>query len=100
MDQVIEPVVKQDLRIERHDHVNANEHLEHPLVQVEIDWTGCLIRRTGPVKVGVFTFAPDCQFELKWTIPTPIIIDVVLKRFRFSRQVLDNQLAHRPIGAQ
>ena len=79
MDQVIEPVVKQNLRIEHHDHVNTNEHLEHPLVQVEIDWAGCLIRRARPVKVGIFTFAPDCQFELKRAIPTPIIIDVVFK---------------------
>ena len=79
MDQVIEPVVKLNLRIEYHDHINTNEHLEHPFVQVEIDWTRCLIRRASPVEVGVFTFAPDCQFELKRTIPTPIIIDVVFE---------------------
>jgi hypothetical protein len=37
VDQVIEPVIEQDLRIEDHDHVDAEEHLEHVFVEVEID---------------------------------------------------------------
>ena len=37
LDQVVETVVEQDLRVEDHDHVDAEEHLEHVLVEVEID---------------------------------------------------------------
>jgi hypothetical protein len=37
VDEVIEPVVEHDLRVEDHDHVDAEEHLEHVLVEIEVD---------------------------------------------------------------
>src|SRR6185295_4449291 len=37
LDQIVEAIVEQDLRIEHHDHVDAEEHLEHVFVEIEVD---------------------------------------------------------------
>ena len=37
IDKIVEAVIKENLRIEHHDHVDAEKHLEHVLVEVKID---------------------------------------------------------------
>ena len=85
MDQVIKAVVKQNLRVKNHDHVNADEHLEHAVMEIEIDWSRCLGCGAGPVKIGMFALAPDRQLHLEGAVATAIIVDVVLERLRFGR---------------
>ncbi len=99
VDQVIKAVVEQDLRIEHHDHVDANEHLEHAVVEVEIDRSRRLGRRAGPIEKCMLPFAPDGQLHLEGAIAQAVIVHIILERLWFGGQVLHDQLPHGPFGA-
>ena len=47
--QIIKAVVKHNLRVKHHDHVDAAEHLEHLFVEIKIDRADRL--RVGAIKI-------------------------------------------------
>src|ERR1700730_10164339 len=53
LDQIIEPLVEEDRRIERHNHVDAEEQLAEPFVDMEIDWP-----------LGLIVGAPSVEHRL------------------------------------
>src|SRR5262249_16081240 len=99
LDQVVEPVVKQNLRVVDHDEVHTNEHLKHTLIEVEIDWSQGLRVSAGPVEHRFVSFTPDCQLHLEGTVAQAVVIYIVLERLRFARDVALDQGLYRPIGA-
>ena len=98
MDDVVEPVVEQDLGVEHHDHVDPDEHLEHPLVEIEVHRAGRLRRGPRPVEEGVLALAPDGELELERPVAAPVVVDEVLEGLGLLGEVLDDELAHRPLG--
>src|SRR5207253_4456489 len=81
-DEVIKPVVKQNLRVVHHDEVHANEHLKHALVEVKVDWPHRLGIGPCPIEHRLVAFSPDGEFHLEWAIAETVIIHIVLKRLR------------------
>ena len=53
--QIIKAVVKHNLRVKHHDHVDAAEHLEHLFVEIKID-------RADRLRVGAFKIKNDFVF--------------------------------------
>ena len=99
VNEIVEAVIEQDLGVEHHDHVDPDEHLEHAFVQIEVDRTGRLLRRPGPIEIGMFAFPPDRQLHLERAVAAAVVVDIIFEGFRLFGQVLDDELAHRPIGA-
>ena len=58
-DQIIETVIEQNLWIIDHDEVDADEHLEHAFIQIEVNRSSRLWISPGPVEDGFVAFAPD-----------------------------------------
>ena len=98
VNEIVEAVVEQDLGVEDHDHVDPDEHLEHAFVQIEVDWSRGLRRSAGPIEIGMVAFAPDGELHLERAVAAPIVVDIVLERFRFLGQILHDQAAHRAVG--
>lgn len=96
VDQVVEAVVVQNLRIEDHDHVNAEEHLEHVLVEVEIDRPFRLRIGAAPVEHHALALAPDRTAQLVWAETASVIANVILENQLFLGQGAADELSHRP----
>ena len=98
VDDVVEAVVEEDLGVEHHDHVDPDEHLEHPLVEVEVHRAGGLGRRAGPVEEGVLALPPHGQLEPERPVAAAVVVDEVVEGLRLLGEVLDDELSHRPLG--
>ena len=97
--QVIEAVVEQDLRVEDHDHVHAGEHLEHFLVQQEVDRGHRLRVRAREIEDALLAFAPHRAGDLVRTHAEAVVADVVFEvLLRLGHRATD-QLAHRALVA-
>ena len=99
VDQIVETVVEQYLRIEHHDHVDAEEHLEHVLVQVEIDRSLALRVGAGEVEHHLLALAPHGAFDLVRAIADAVVADIILETDRFLTDRHGNQLLHRAMVA-
>ena len=99
VDQIVEPVVEQNLRIIDHDEIDTDEHLEHAGVEVEVDRSERLRVGAGPVEHGPVALAPDGQLHLVRAVPQPVVVDVVLERLRLGRDVPPDQRLYRAVGA-
>ena len=97
LDQIVEPVVKKNLRVIDHDQVHANEHLEHALVEIEVDRPWRLGVSAGPVEHRPVPLAPNRQLHLERAGPQAVVVHVILKRLRLSRDVALDERFHRPI---
>ena len=77
--EVIEAIVEEDLWVEHHDHVDAREHLEHFLVQQEINRTDRLRVGAGEIKDALLAFAPHRAGNLVGAHAHAVVADVVFK---------------------
>ena len=97
--EVVEAVVKEDLRVEDHDHVDAGEHLEHLFVQQEIDRRDRLRVGTREVEDALITLAPHRTLDAVGAHVQTVIADVVLEELLGLRDVLADQHTHRTLVA-
>ena len=79
VDEVIVAVVKQDLRIEYHDHVDPEKHPQQVLVQEKIH--RCLALRIRPRKVknDPAVLTPHGAFDLVGTEAHAVITNIILE---------------------
>jgi hypothetical protein len=82
VDQRVEAVVPEDLRIGHGDHVDPEEHPGQVLVQVVVDRPGGLRRRAGEVQVHLLAGARERQLELVGAVADAVVADVVGERER------------------
>ena len=79
LDQIVEAVVEQDLRVEHLDHVDAEEHLEHFFVQQKVDRGDRL--RIGAVEIEdrLVAFAPQRAGDLVGPVAHAVVVDLVFE---------------------
>ena len=77
--EVIKAVVKHDLGIKHHDHVNAAKHLEHFFVQIEINGADRLRISAFKIKDDLAFIAPHRALNTIGAHTETVITDVVLK---------------------
>jgi len=99
IDQRVIAIVEQDLRIEHHDHVDAEEHAHHVLVEEHVDRGFGL--RIGAIKIEhhAAILAPHRAFDLVGAVTHAVVADVVLEAdFLFADRAFD-ELLHRAVVA-
>ena len=99
VDQIIEPVVKHDLRIEDHNHVDAAEHLEHFLVQQEVHRSYRLRVGAGKVKDRLIALTPQRTLDLVWPHAHAVVADIIFEVLLGRRHRVFYQLGHGPLIA-
>jgi hypothetical protein len=77
VDQRVEAVVPQDLRIGHGDHVDPEEHPGEVLVDVVVDRPGGLRRGAGEVQVHLLPGAGQRQLQLVRAVAHAVVADVV-----------------------
>ena len=99
LDQVVEAIVEQDLRVEDHNHIDAEEHPEHIFVQQEVDRTRRL--RIGPVEIedNLFPLAPHGAFDSVGPVADPVIAQIIGETHRFDADRLFDEGLHRAMIA-
>ena len=98
LEDVVDPVVEQDLRVERHDHVDPEEELAEALVDMEVDRAGGLVVGPGPVGVTDVALAPDRQHHLERPVAEAVVVDPVGEGDGFLRDVPADDVRHRRAG--
>ena len=99
LDEVVEAVVKQDLRVEYHDHVDAEEHLEHVFVEIEVDRAFRLRIGAGPIEDHAIADALHGAAELVGSVAASVVADVVFEDELLFGDGLLNELRHRALVA-
>ncbi len=99
LDEIVEAVVEQDLRIENHDHVDAEEHLEHVFVEIEVDRAFRLRIGARPVEHDIVAHAPHRAAQLVGAVAAPVVADVILEDELFLGDRLLDELRHRALVA-
>ena len=79
VDEFVEAVVEQDLRVEDVDEEGAQEHLEHLFVEEEIDRADRLRVGAGEVEVRHIALAPQAARDLVRPHAHAVVVDVVLE---------------------
>ena len=95
LEDVVDPVVEEDLGVEGHDHVDPEEELAEALVDVEVDRAGRLVVRPGPVGVADVALAPDRQHHLERPVAEAVVVDPVGEGGGLLRDVLADDVRHR-----
>ena len=100
LDQIVEPVIEQDLRIEDHDHVDAEEHLEHVFIEEKIDRSGRL--RVGALEIEhhLVAVAPHGAADLVRAVALAVVANIVLEAHRFFGDGHRQQRLHRAVVAR
>ena len=96
LEDVVDPVVEQDLGVVRHDHVDPEEELAQALVDVEVDRARRLVVGPGPVGVADVALPPDRQHHLERPVAEAVVVDPVGERDGLLRDVLADDVRHRP----
>ena len=99
LQQVIEAVVEEDLRIEHHDHEHPNEHLEHLFVEIEVDRTNGLRIGAREVPDLFFALAPHRTGDLVRAHAHAVVANVVLEVLLLLGDVGHDEVAHRALVA-
>src|SRR6185503_14654886 len=76
VDQRVEAVVPQDLRVRHGDHVDAEEHPGQVLVQVVVHRPDGLRGRSGEVEVYLVAGPGQRQLQLVRPVPDAVVADV------------------------
>ena len=93
-EDVVESFVEQNVRIEGHDHVDAEEQLAQAFVNVEIHRTIGLGVGSGPVEDRDVAAAVNREMQLERAVAAPVIVDIVGEGHRLLGDVLVDQLLH------
>ena len=99
VNQIVETIVEQDLRVKDHDHVDAEEHLEHVLVEIEVDRSLALRVGSREIEHDLFAFAPHRAFDLVGACAHAIIADIIFEADRFLANRHRNQRFHGAVVA-
>ena len=99
IDQVVESIIEQYLRIENHDHVDAEKHPEHVLVEQEIDRILALRIGPGKIEYHALALAPHRAFDLERACAHAVVADVIFKGHRRFADRVGNQVLHRAMVA-
>jgi hypothetical protein len=83
LNQWIEAIVPEDLRIEHHDHVDSKEHFEHIHVQKEVDRTLRLWVCPIKIQMNLVALSPHGAVDPIWAVAKTIIVEVVSERDTF-----------------
>ena len=100
IDQIIKAIVEQNLRIENHDHVNAEEHLEHILVQEEVDRRLALRVSASKIEHNLFAFAPHGALNFIRASAHAIVTDIIFETDRFFANCHGDERFHRTVIAR
>ena len=98
VNQIVKTVVKQNLRVVDHDEVDADEHLEHARVEIEIDRPNGLRVGAGPVENRLVALTPDGEFHFERTVAESVIINIVFERLGLSRNIVPDEGLDGPVG--
>ena len=90
IDQRVEAVVPEYLRIGDRDHVDTEEHTHEVLIDVVVDGPLRLRATPGEVEQHLVPGAGEAELELVWTVAHTVVTDVV--RERQSLAVFEHQL--------
>ena len=99
LEQIVKAFVEKHRRIERHDHVDAEEQLAEPFVDVKIDRAFGLRIGSGPVEHRHLAAPINRQRHLERTVAEPVVVDVVGKADRLLGNVFLDQNLHGFAGA-
>ena len=101
VDQVVIAVVEQNLWVEHHDHVDAEEHPHHVLVQQEVDRAVALGIGPGEIQHHLAVLAPHGAADLVGAVAQAVVADVVLEADRrFADGAFDQGLHGAVIAGQ
>jgi len=92
--RLVEAFVEQHRRVERHDHVDAEEQLAQPFVDMEVDRAFGLIIRARPVKHGDIAAPRDGERHLERAVAEPVVVDIVGEADGFFGYILPDHFAH------
>ena len=95
--KIVEAVVKHNLGIEHHNHVNPTEHLEHFFVQVEVNGTDRLGVGSFKIEDDLVFFSPHSALDLVRPHTQAIVTNVVFKKLLLFGHGVFNELAHRAL---
>ena len=98
VDEVVVPLVEQDVGVVHHDEVHADVDLEHALRQHQVDRPGRLRRGAGPVEHRLLALPIVGELHPERTVAEPVVVDVVLEARRLFGNVLFNQALHGAPG--
>ena len=99
LDEVVKAVVEHDLRIEDHDHVDSEEHLEHVFVQIEIDRRRRLRVGSGEIEDHLRSLAVHRTFDLVRSITDAVVADVIGKADLVGADRILDESLHRAVVA-
>ena len=99
VDQVVEAVVEEDLRVEQVDGERAEKHPEHIFAQEEINRAFRLRVGAGKIEYGPGTLPPETALYLVRPAAHAIVTHVVLETARFFRHDHLDDLFHGGVVA-
>ena len=97
--QVVEAVVEHNLGVKHHDHVDPAEHLEHLLIEVEVNRADRLGVCAIKVENNFVFIAPHGALNSIRPHPQAIITNVILEVLLLLGNGIFNQFGHRALIA-
>ena len=98
--EIVKAVVKHDLGIKHHDHINAAKHLEHFFVEIEVNGTDRLRISSFKIKDHLAFIAPHRALNTIRTHTEAIITNIVLKMLLLLGHGVFDQLRHSTLIAR
>ena len=95
VDELVEAVIEENVRIEQVYRERAKEHFEHFFIHVEIDRALGLRVRAFEVENCHIAFAPQLASDLVRTFADTVVADIVFEVLRLLRHDHVNDRAHR-----
>ena len=92
--EVIETIVKHNLGIKHHDHVNPAEHLEHFFVEVEVNGADGLRIGTFKIENDLVLLPPHSALNSIGPHTQAVIANIIFKKLLLFRHSIFDQLAH------
>jgi len=80
LEEVVVAVVEGQQRVEGHNEKDPGKHLEHLLVQQEVDRARDLVVGSRPIEIDGIALAVDLEVECNRAVAHPVVVDVVLER--------------------
>ena len=99
LQQVVEALVERDLRVEGHDEVDPDEHLEEPVVGGKVDRAGRLRVGARPVEERRLALPPHGQLHLERAVALPVVVHHVDEAHRLGGDVAHDDGGHGVAGA-
>ena len=92
--KVVEAIVKHNLGIKHHDHVDPTEHLEHFFVEIEVNGADRLRVGTLKIKDDLIFFPPHCALDSIRPHTQSVVTNIVFKKLLLFWHRVFDQFAH------